>query len=234
MKTEIGNLDQSTVLIISDDPEFSGAITGRWQSERNTPPFTLMKGDLCQGMDPDTFAVAIVGAVRAGGLTAALRALEPAGQPVLLVSEDSRTAREVREAHPRVMVLRQHEGWLDALVLIVTESLRRSEMMDRLKRAERAGAHLQHQATLGTYMLEMRHGLNNALTSVLGNSELLLLDPGQLSADARAQIETIRNMSLRMHEVMQRFSSLEKELRVVERQAAGENRAKSQSAGASS
>jgi signal transduction histidine kinase len=234
MKTEIGNLDQSTVLIISDDPEFSGAITGRWQSERNTPAFTLMTGDLCQGMDPDTFAVAIVGAVRAGGLAAALRALEPAGQPVLLVSEDSRTARDAREAHPRVMVLRQHEGWLDSLVLIVTESLRRSEMMDRLKRAERAGAHLQHQATLGSYMLEMRHGLNNALTSVLGNSELLLLDPGQLSAAARSQIETIRNMSLRMHEVMQRFSSLEKELKVVERQAAGETRARSQSAGASS
>jgi signal transduction histidine kinase len=234
MKTEIGNLDQSTVLIISDDPEFSGAITGRWQSERNTPAFTLMTGDLCQGMDPDTFAVAIVGAVRAGGLAAALRALEPAGQPVLLVSEDSRTARDAREAHPRVMVLRQHEGWLDSLVLIVTESLRRSEMMDRLKRAERVGAHLQHQATLGSYMLEMRHGLNNALTSVLGNSELLLLDPGQLSAAARAQIETIRNMSLRMHEVMQRFSSLEKELKVVERQAAGETRARSQSAGASS
>jgi signal transduction histidine kinase len=234
MKTEIGNLDQSTVLIISDDPEFSGAITGRWQSERNTPAFTLMTGDLCQGMDPDTFAVAIVGAVRAGGLAAALRALEPAGQPVLLVSEDSRTARDAREAHPRVMVLRQHEGWLDSLVLIVTESLRRSELMDRLKRAERAGAHLQHQATLGSYMLEMRHGLNNALTSVLGNSELLLLDPGQLSATARSQIETIRNMSLRMHEVMQRFSSLEKELKVVERQAAGENRARSQSAGASS
>ena len=234
METEIGNLDQPTVLIISDDPEFSGAITGRWQSERSTPAFTLMKGDLCQGMDPDTFAVAIVGAVRAGGLAAALRALEPAGQPVLLVSEDSRTARDVREAHPRIMVLRQHEGWLDSLVLIVTESLRRSEMMDRLKRAERAGAHLQHQATLGTYMLEMRHSLNNALTSVLGNSELLLLDPEPLSAAARSQIETIRNMSLRMHEVMQRFSSLEKELKVVERQSAGETKAKSQSAGASS
>ena len=132
------------------------------------------------------------------------------------------------------MVLRQHEGWLDALVLIVSESLRRSEMMDRLERVERAGAHLQHHASLGTYMLEMRHSLNNALTSVLGNSELLLLDPGQLSAAARSQIETIRNMSLRMHEVMQRFSSLEKELKVVERQAAGETRSKSKSAGASS
>lgn len=67
-------------------------------------------------------------------------------------------------------------------------------------------------------MLDMRHSLNNALTSVLGNSELLLLEPGSLSANARAQIETIRNMALRMNEVLQRFSSLEKELHVVEKE----------------
>ena len=71
---------------------------------------------------------------------------------------------------------------------------------------------------LGRYMLEMRHGLNNALTSLLGNSDLLLIEPGSLSAQARAQIETIRNMTLRIHEVMQRFSSLEKEMNVVAQQ----------------
>jgi len=65
----------------------------------------------------------------------------------------------------------------------------------------------------------MRHGLNNALTSVLGNSDLLLLEPGSLSAPARAQIETIRNMALRIHEVLQRFSSLEKEMNVAALQA---------------
>jgi signal transduction histidine kinase len=68
-------------------------------------------------------------------------------------------------------------------------------------------------------MLEMRHSLNNALTSVLGNSDLLLLEPGSLSAQTRAQIETIRNMTLRIHEIMQRFSSLEKEMNVVAQQA---------------
>jgi signal transduction histidine kinase len=68
-------------------------------------------------------------------------------------------------------------------------------------------------------MLEMRHNLNNALTSVLGNSDLLLLEPGSLSAQTRAQIETIRNMTLRIHEIMQRFSSLEKEMNVVAQQA---------------
>ena len=35
----------------------------------------------------------------------------------------------------------------------------------------------------------------------------------------RAQIETIRNMTLRIHEIMQRFSSLEKEMNVVAQQA---------------
>ena len=85
---------------------------------------------------------------------------------------------------------------------------------------------------LGRYMLEMRHTLNNTLTSVLGNSELLLLEPGSLSAGARSQIETIRNMSLRMHEILQRFSSLEKEFTVVDRQAEKESGAKSQAAAA--
>jgi signal transduction histidine kinase len=99
--------------------------------------------------------------------------------------------------------------------------LRRCEAGDRLRRAERGHALLKQQATLGSYMLEMRHNLNNALTSVLGNSELLLLEPGSLSATARSQIETIRNMALRMHEILQRFSSLEKELKVAARQ--GEN-----------
>jgi hypothetical protein len=68
-------------------------------------------------------------------------------------------------------------------------------------------------------MLEMRHSLNDALTSVLGNSDLLLLEPGTLSAQSRAQVETIRNMALRIHEIMQRFSSLEKEMNVVAQQA---------------
>ena len=72
---------------------------------------------------------------------------------------------------------------------------------------------------LGRFVLDMRHNVNNALTTVLGNSDLLLLEPGSLSAPARAQIDTIRNMALRIHEVLQRFSSLEKEMNMVAVQA---------------
>ena len=227
----MANLDQATVLVVSDDAEFSGGIIGRWQSERNTPSFTLMKGDLCQGLDPESFQVAVVGAVRPKGLPAVLAALEMAGTPLVLVCDENQNCRELREAHPRLRVLRQYEGWLDTLVLLVSEMLRRCEAIERLHRAEGASARLQQQAALGEYMLQMRHNFNNALTSVLGNSELLLLEPGELSATARSQIETIRNMSLRMHEVMQRFSSLEKELKVAEKQAEGESRTRAQAAG---
>jgi signal transduction histidine kinase len=224
-------LDQPTVLIISDEAEFSSALTARWQTERSVPAFTLMQGDLCQKLDSGTFDVALVGGVRTRALPKVLKALQPAGKPVLLMCEDTQTARKMRESQPRVQVLRQSEGWLDTVVLVVSEMLRRGEIAARLERLEKENAFLQRQAALGGYMLEMRHTLSNALTSVLGNSELLLLEAGAFSAGTRSQIETIRNMSLRMHEVLQRFSSLEKELTVVERQAAKENKAKAHAAG---
>ena len=83
-------------------------------------------------------------------------------------------------------------------------------------------AHLKRNATLGQYVIDMRHAMNNALTSVLGNSELLLLEPGAFSASVQSQLDTIRNMALRLHEILQRFSSLEKELVFIEKQDAKE------------
>ena len=101
-------------------------------------------------------------------------------------------------------------------------------------RAEEAGKALERQAALGRYMLDVRHTLNNALTSVMGNSELLLLEPASFSGTSRSQIETIRNMAVRMHEILQRFSSIEKELNAVEQQAENEARTRVRTAAASS
>lgn len=216
-------MHQPSVLIISDDAEFSRAVTARWQTERSLPAFTLMSGDLCHGFDPAVFELAIVGSVRASVLSTVLLALNAAIKPVLFVCDTAQAAETIRSAHPRVLVLRQHEGWLDALMLVAGEVLRRNQALSRAQKAEQAKAALDCHATLGRYMLEMRHSLNNALTSVLGNSELLLLEPGSLTATARSQIDTIRNMALRMHEILQRFSSLEKELSFVEKQAEKEN-----------
>ena len=65
-------------------------------------------------------------------------------------------------------------------------------------------------------MVEMRHGFNNAMTSLLGNAELLLMEPGVFSARVREQLKTIRAMAMRMNQMMQRFNSLEAELQIVE------------------
>ncbi|MBV9573094.1 MAG: hypothetical protein JOY93_03500 [Acidobacteriales bacterium] len=224
-------------MIVSDDAEFSSAITSRWQSERDVPAFTVVSADLCQSMgcqnlDTDAFDIAIIGAVAPESLGPALAALDGSERPILLLAESDQPGMTSFPARSRRQIIRKSEGWCDALVLIAIENLRTCAAEARLHRLEKANLLLERQATLGRYIIEMRHGLNNALTSVLGNSELLLLDPGSLSAGVRSQIDTIRNMALRMHEVMRRFSSIEKELTVAEKQSQNDDKAQVRAAGA--
>jgi len=211
-------VDHPTVLVISDDVEFSRSIIARWQAERNVPAFTMLSGDLWP-RSVDNFEVAIVGPLRRELLSLILEPLHSTLQPLFCICQDAATARLVRERWPRTSVLSHDENWLDGLILGAGEAVQRAAAEARARAAEQNCSTLEQQAMLGRYMLEMRHGLNNALTSLLGNSDLLLIEPGSLSAQARGQIETIRNMTLRIHEVMQRFSSLEKEMNVVARQA---------------
>ena len=212
-------MEPPTVLIISDEVDFSRPITARWQMERTPPAFTILSGDLWPHFAVDVFDVAIVGELRRELLSVVLEPLHSTGQPIFCVCQDGPTAELVRERWPRTSILRRSEPWLEILVLAASEAVHRSRAESRARAAEFSCAVLERQATLGRYMVEMRHNLNNALTSVLGNSDLLLLEPGSLSAQTRAQIETIRNMTLRIHEIMQRFSSLEKEMNVVAQQA---------------
>jgi signal transduction histidine kinase len=210
-------VDHPTVLVISDDVEFSRSITARWQAERNVPAFTMLSGDLWP-RSVDSFEVAIVGPLRRELLSLILEPLHSTLQPLFCVCQDAATAQLVRERWPRTSVLRHDQNWLDGLILAAGEAIHRTIAEARARAAEQNCTTLERQAMLGRYMLEMRHGLNNALTSLLGNSDLLLIEPGSLSAQSRAQIETIRNMTLRIHEVMQRFSSLETEMNVVAQQ----------------
>ena len=212
-------MDAPTVLIISDEVDFSRRIAARWQMERNPPAFTVLSGDLWPRFAVDGFDVAIVGELRREILSVVLEPLHSTGRPIFYICQDDPTAKVVRDRWPRICLLRRSEHWLETLVLAANEAVHRARAESRARVAQFSCAALERQATLGRYMLEMRHNLNNALTSVLGNSDLLLLEPGSLSAQTRAQIETIRNMTLRIHEIMQRFSSLEKEMNVVAQQA---------------
>lgn len=215
-------MNQETVLIIADDAEFPRVVMTRWQAERAVPAFTLLTGELWNGAKGAAFSLAVVGPLFKNRTTTVLDKLEAAGAPAVFVSTDAKAIRTVRANYPRVLALQQHDGWLDAVVLVSSEILRRVEATARAQRAEHAAGARERDATLGRYMLEMRHSFNNALTSVLGNSELLLLEPGSLSAQARDQVDTIHTMALRLREVMQRFSSLENEMRFSEKESHGE------------
>ncbi len=222
-------MNQSTVVIISDDPEFSGAISGRWQMERGAPSFTLMTGDLCQGLSSDTFDLAVLGRVRPAFSRVNLEILEQTYKPVIWVAP----AAEASLEHPlqsRFITISPHDAWVESVVLVGAEVLRRCEATTRLRSVEQANLLLDRQAALGRYIIDMRHNLNNALTSVLGNAELLMSDDQELPPQSRVQLETIRNMALRMHEILQRFSSLEKEMTVTTRK--GDPDAKSRAAAA--
>jgi len=216
-------VESPTVLIISDEVDFSRRVTARWQMERSVPTFTLLSGELWPRFAVDVFDIAIVGDLRRDLLSVVLEPLHSTTQPIFCVCRDAATAQLVHERWPRISVLRPSEHWLETLVIAASEAVHRARSESRARAAEQTCAALDRQATLGRYMLEMRHSLNNALTSVLGNSDLLLLEPGSLSAQTRSQIETIRNMTLRIHEIMQRFSSLEKEMNVVAQQAVNDS-----------
>ncbi len=194
-------------------------IIARWQTERTVPSF-LITSDSSWERDKETeYDLAIVGPLTSADPISAVKRLESQSRPTLFVSNRAAMGAAVRSACPRVLVLNDYEGWVNAVVLLAGEALRRVDATLRAKKAEQSVSAAQRHALLGRYMLDMRHSLNNALTSILGNSELLLLEPGKVSADVREQIETIHSMSMRLHEIIQRFSSMETEMQFAERQS---------------
>jgi hypothetical protein len=235
-------MKHSTVLILASDPAFSREITAHWPSDpaphHHVPEFTVLDQDFCHGLQGSDYDLAIADAYsvekssnqKRPPLNRRLnhelkRCLIAAGKPAILVHSDP--AREIYRFDRAVLELRRDPDiWPAIAALIGCEMLRRRHAESRASEAEKLCASAQAEATLGRYMVEMRTNVNNALTTVLGNSELLAHEPG-LPATVRSQADAVRNMALRLHEIFQRFSSLEKELTV----AARDSKTKSAAAG---
>ena len=207
-------MERPTVAIITDDPAFANALTRRWLTERETPAFVVMQGasDFKSVLD---FDLAVVVRVPPETCDAAMHALKRTGKPIILVSSAGGDSLKACN----VTVLPEVQEWPDLVLLLAHQILQRERLSNQLARFQELNAVLQHESLLGRYMLEMRHNLNNALTSLLGNSDLILLDQEQLSPAMCSQVETIRNMGMRMNEIMQRFSSLQKEMQLMEQQS---------------
>ncbi len=228
------NVNQRKIVIFSDDASFSSQLCEHWQSERQVPAFTVLQGEGARALSPENMDLAVIDVPRVDAHRAARRDMRTQRQARPSGLRGRGHMQSVRREAPRALVVMRSGNWPDFVVVLALEALRRVDAMHRADHAEKVSALLKCHATLGQYVIEMRHSLNNALTSVLGNSELLLLEPGAFSAGVRSQIDTIRNMALRMHEVLQRFSSLEKELTFVEQQVVKEQKRKPQAAAAGS
>jgi len=210
-------LRTTNALILTDDGEFARLLTACWQMERHLPGLSVVTSDLWKGEEPVTRTdLIVIGPLKDGKLVDALGSIAPSTAVILCAPSDAKELGPLRKRYPRLLHVPLREDWTQVVMLVAGESLRRTEALRLAKQAEQRAAQNANDAVLGRYIMDMKHSMNNAMTSLLGNAELLLLEPGQLSAQSLAQIKTIHTMALRINEIMQRFSSLASEMREVE------------------
>jgi signal transduction histidine kinase len=228
-RVNLAAASELTIVIVSHEPEFARSLMGSWKSERVVPEFVVLPPQQAPqaglsgppaadaAFDPlPECDLVVVGGVPAERLPQLLKMLDPSVRPLICVTAASEY-KQVRESFPQLMLLRQDEFWADNVILLAGECMRRRHTVLRAHRAEQMLTANQGHVTLGKYVVEMRHNINNALTSVLGNAELLLLNTEIFSGEACDQLQTIRTTALRLHEIMQRFWSLEAEMRAADR-----------------
>jgi len=209
-------LKSANVLILTDDSEFARLLSSCWRAERHAPSITVLSGGLWAEQDIESYDLLVVGPLAHEQLQAIVSAASSRVALILCAPADAREIQQLRARYPRMVHVPLREDWTQTLVLVAAESLRRVQAGRDAQNAQVRAAQQERDAVLGRYMLEMKHSVNNALTSILGNAELLLLEPGQLSAESLYQIKTMHHMTLRIHEIMQRFSSLASEMRDAE------------------
>ena len=209
--------DRPTVLILASDPAFSRELTEAWPVRNEKPEFVLLEEERCRQLPRDTYDLAVAHAVSPEKHAILTEALRASRKPSILIHHDP-TANICCMQGSILELHRDGCSWPVMPALLGHEILHRLQAELRAAESDRRQAATSAEATLGRYIAEMFSTVNNALTSVLGNAELMLLEPG-LPAPVLSQADTIRNMALRLHEVFQRFASLEKELSLVARES---------------
>lgn len=200
---------RNKVLIVSDDPEFVDLLKRSWQAFPCAPEFAVLRKH-CSGELP-------IGAVTViDGSGELFRFAEKQG--LVLAITDDEPLPVVGGNLRRVLRISRSAGWADIAVALANEGVLRVDAQQRVAELEQQLLSPERFAALGRLFAEERHGLGNAMTSVLGNSELLLMEPG-LRAEVHGQLKIIHEMSLKIFESLQRMTSLDMEMQIAEREA---------------
>jgi hypothetical protein len=113
-----------TVLIISDEAGFARDVVNRWSMERHVPPFEVVNSTVWMASRAE-FDLGIVGP-QAAENPELLKALDATGAALICMAADAAAAHRLQQVS-RALVLRQDEDWLDTLVMLAGEVLRRLE-----------------------------------------------------------------------------------------------------------
>jgi len=210
------------ILIVSDDAEFVRALSSRWRAQHDAPAITAVTSNISKQVNPAGYALVVVGPLRKMTDFSAVPSLPP--ESTVCAVGDLEILARVHSKCDDVLLIPEYPGWTEVLVSMAREVLRRTVAEGRAREAERITVSQQRFGVLGRSLMEARPGMVNALTSLLGNADLLLLSDEPIPAECREQVRTIHTMALRLKEIVQRLSSVESEIELNDRKSQVETR----------
>lgn len=209
-------MNTADILVVSDDPELVRTLRTRSQAENDFRAVTVSSSAVIQSGRPLAFDVIVVGGLHDRHLFSRFCDLYFYADSAIILIAEEQDSSVLRAAYSHLPVVSRTGDWPGAVTIVMHEALRRMDAIGRAQRAEQLALDCKRYAALGRYFIEMRPCINDALTSVIGNADLLMLGPPSSPDEGRCQIEAIHQMALRLSEVMTRFSSLAAEMQTFE------------------
>jgi hypothetical protein len=205
------------ILIVSDDSDFVRSLVARWRMEKDPPAITAVSTGVSRQASSSGYEMIIIGPLRECTVLPAGPAVH--SDSVVCAVGDEESLRLVRAVHDAWLLLPECPGWTKILFSLAGEVLRRTAAETRAREAEITNLSQKRFGILGKSLLEARPGMVNALTSLLGNADLILLSEEPLPDHCRENVRTIHNMALRLNEIVQRLSSIENEMELTDRKS---------------
>ena len=215
-------MNSAQILIVSDDAEFVRAVSARLRALEFAPAITALTLNICEQANPAGYVLILVGPMR--NMTDVSAVLSLRLDSSVCAVGDLESLAALRTRYTDWLLLPEYSGWTDVLVSMAREVLRRTAAEGRARDAEQLTVSQQRFGILGRSLMEARPGMVNALTSLLGNADLLLLSDYPIPNECREQVRTIHTMALRLKEIVQRLASVESEMELRDRKSQLETR----------